>query len=419
MRKFLYLYVLCFITIISCNNDDKRIAVTGVSLNKTELTLTGIGTTETLEAFVVPANAATNFEWFSDKPDIAAVDTDGKVTALAKGTAIITVKTTNSEKMANCTVTVEEAKIAVTGVSLNKLELVIANIGVTKTLEVIVEPSDASDAALEWSSDKPAVASVNAGGEITAVGEGTAVITVKTADGGKTATCMVTIVGCRMCETLDPCVVDPQNQWKHPLKPGWWEYPEWDFSKTQEDNYAALQIPEEILFSLSSEELTDIVLRHRGISVVASSSVIHFNNYYDSFNGIRELFKREDAAKELLKHYNCMMQDIYVFCRMEHEQSGAFMFNLQILESLLGLFAYKSDVLSNEDCKRMLRCLVCAHEKQIGCNEPFRENIFAMAHVIVKLDAQYTEIIPKYVFSGAHTQESYNIITELSYQLIK
>ena len=434
MKKILYLYVLCFITIISCNNDDKRIAVTGVSLNKTELTLTGIGSAEKLEAYVVPANATTDFEWFTNKPDIAAVDADGEVTALAKGTAIITVITANGEKTANCTVTVEEATIAVTGVSLNKLELVIANIGTSKILIATVEPIDASNAAVEWSSENPAVATVNANGEVTAIAEGTAVITAKTADGGKTATCEVTVVGCYMCELLDPCVVDPQYPWdRTPLKPSWWNYPPDWADLPYEERESALQIPEEILFSLSTEELTDVVLRYPRIRNPLSFNQLQMgvNALYDSFNGIRELFRREDAAKELLKHYNCMMQDIDVFLgEPDHEQGYRFVLNAQILEFLFGFIVQKSDVLSKEDYKRMLHSLVCAFEKEIVYYYPdFRfhvlTNYYARAHVIVKMDAQYLEEIPSGlsnpVFnpSGPVWGTGHDLINHMSYNLIK
>ena len=55
-------------------------------------------------------------------------------------------------------------------------------------------PSDASDKAVTWSSDNTAVAAESSGGVVTAVKEGTATITVTTADGGFTATCAVTVV---------------------------------------------------------------------------------------------------------------------------------------------------------------------------------------------------------------------------------
>lgn len=81
--------------------------------------------------------------------------------------------------------------IAVTGVSLDKSEISIA-VGKTETLTATVAPNNATNKSVSWSSDDEAVATVD-GGIVTAVAEGTANITVTTTDGGKTATCEVTV----------------------------------------------------------------------------------------------------------------------------------------------------------------------------------------------------------------------------------
>jgi uncharacterized protein YjdB len=164
--------------------------VTGVTLNKTTVTLT-VGGVETLTATVAPENAANKaVTWSSDKPAVAAVDNGGKVTAKAPGTAAITVKTADGGKTATCTVTVVAP---VTGVSLKKTATTLT-VGGAETLTATVAPPDATNKAVTWSSDKPAVATVDAAGKVTAKAPGTAAITVKTADGGKTATCTVTVV---------------------------------------------------------------------------------------------------------------------------------------------------------------------------------------------------------------------------------
>ena len=81
--------------------------------------------------------------------------------------------------------------VSVTGVSLNKTSLVL-NAGETGTLSATVSPSNATNKNVTWSSSNTAVASVS-GGTVTAVGAGQATITAKTADGGKTAACTVTV----------------------------------------------------------------------------------------------------------------------------------------------------------------------------------------------------------------------------------
>ena len=84
------------------------VGVTGVTLNKTTLPLTG-GDTETLTATVAPTDASNKaVTWKSSKESVATVDADGKVTAVGAGTATITVTTTDGEKTATCKVTVTE-----------------------------------------------------------------------------------------------------------------------------------------------------------------------------------------------------------------------------------------------------------------------------------------------------------------------
>ena len=94
------------------------------------------------------------------------------------------------EKTDNVTVT-DQVKTGVTGVSLNKTELAL-EVGETGTLEAKVEPNDASNKGVTWSSSNNEIATVN-NGVVTAVKEGTTTITVTTAEGGKTATCKVIV----------------------------------------------------------------------------------------------------------------------------------------------------------------------------------------------------------------------------------
>ena len=90
------------------------------------------------------------------------------------------------------TLTVNAATVPVTGVSLTPASLSLFT-GDTATLTATVQPSNATNQNVTWSSDKPDVATVDAAGKVTAVGAGTATITVTTADGSKQATCSVTV----------------------------------------------------------------------------------------------------------------------------------------------------------------------------------------------------------------------------------
>ena len=94
---------------ISAEDPDDPIAVEGITLDKTTATVEE-GATVTLTATVTPENATNKaVRWASDKTDVATVDANGKVTAVAAGTANITVTTADGGKTATCTVTVNPA----------------------------------------------------------------------------------------------------------------------------------------------------------------------------------------------------------------------------------------------------------------------------------------------------------------------
>ena len=170
----------------------KAVNVTEVTLDKTELTLTE-GETETLTATVRPDNADNRkVTWSSDKTDVATVDGAGKVTAVKPGEAVVTVTTEDGGKTASCKVTVKAKAVGVTEVTLDKTELTLTE-GETETLTATVKPDNADNRKVAWSSDKTEIATVDGAGRVTAVKAGEAVITVTTEDGGKTATCKVTV----------------------------------------------------------------------------------------------------------------------------------------------------------------------------------------------------------------------------------
>ena len=178
--------------VASCDVTVHAIDVTGVTLDKTELTMKE-GTSLALTATVSPSDATfKNVLWSSDNPEVATVSSNGRVSAKKAGTATITVTTTDGSKSATCTVTVKPSFISVTGVTLDKTSLTLTS-GETETLTATVSPSDATDPSLTWSSNNLNVASVSSTGVVTARKAGTAVITVTTNDGGKTATCTVTV----------------------------------------------------------------------------------------------------------------------------------------------------------------------------------------------------------------------------------
>ncbi|MBW7573173.1 Ig-like domain-containing protein [Caproiciproducens faecalis] len=163
--------------------------VSGVSLNKTEMTLRP-ESSEKLTATVTPEDATNpGVMWASSSPEVCTVDQDGNVTAVRAGTSVISATAKDNVHMAQCTVTVT---IPVTGVTLNKTIISIIK-ETSDILYATVWPADATNKAITWSSSNSAVCSVNQSGVITGTGVGTATITVTTQDGGFTANCVVEV----------------------------------------------------------------------------------------------------------------------------------------------------------------------------------------------------------------------------------
>lgn len=180
---------------------EEIISVSSISLDQSAVSLS-VDETQTLSPTISPENATyKTVTWSSDKTSVATVDANGKVTAVAEGTANITVTATNGtvdtsdDETATCVVTVNAAApsvVNVTEVEINKTSTTLT-VGGTETLTATVRPDNATDKTVTWSSDNTSVATVGANGKVTAVAAGTATITVTTTDGSKTATCSVTV----------------------------------------------------------------------------------------------------------------------------------------------------------------------------------------------------------------------------------
>lgn len=164
----------------------KEVPVTGVALDADEFTLE-VGGTRQLTATISPENADKPvLEWTSSDESVATVS-NGLVKAVAEGTATITVKAGN--KTASCVVTVISNYVAVESVTLSAETLDLA-VGEESQLTATINPSNASETTLEWTSSDPSVASV-ADGLVKALSVGTATITVTVE--GKSATCTITV----------------------------------------------------------------------------------------------------------------------------------------------------------------------------------------------------------------------------------
>jgi hypothetical protein len=171
-------------------DDDETIAVASISLDASTKTLSP-GEEFDLTATITPSNAVNkDVDWSTNDANVATVNADGHVVAVAEGSATITVKTDDGGKTATCAVVVITH---VTGITLNTTAMKLY-IDEDATLIATITPNDADNKEVEWSSDNEDVATVE-DGYISAVSAGTATISATTVDGEKTATCTVTVAG--------------------------------------------------------------------------------------------------------------------------------------------------------------------------------------------------------------------------------
>lgn len=85
------------------------------------------------------------------------------------------------------------ADVSVTGVTLDSTSLHFVMGGNPAMLTATITPTNATNYSVSWSSNNSGVAKVNSSGVVTPVASGTAIITVTTVDGDRTATCAVTV----------------------------------------------------------------------------------------------------------------------------------------------------------------------------------------------------------------------------------
>ena len=169
---------------------DETIACTDITLSDTKLSFTGSGN-KTITATLTPSNTTDVLTYTSSNKSIATVNNEGVVTAVGNGNCIITATCGDISKTCNISVSGISTTVAVTGVKLDKSTASV-NVGETITLVETVEPSNATNQNVVWSSDAENIAKVE-NGVVTGIAEGTASIGVATEEGRFSATCNVTV----------------------------------------------------------------------------------------------------------------------------------------------------------------------------------------------------------------------------------
>lgn len=190
---------------VSAQDDETICASIGVEVRIPVKTLTiepkkaelYIGGTEeqaktALNCTIAPEDASDRQAvWSSSDEKIATVDQNGVVTAVAKGSTVITATDLTGTKKATCKVTVAQA---VTGIEMEKEEYTVP---APKTVQIkaTVSPADAYNKKLVWSSSDEKIATVSDRGVVKGVTEGEVTVMAASADGGNVAaSCKVKVV---------------------------------------------------------------------------------------------------------------------------------------------------------------------------------------------------------------------------------
>jgi len=170
------------------------IPVAAIALDREKLTLTIGQETATLGLMILPLDATNQrVTWSSSEPEIAAVDDQGQVNPLKPGAATITALAVAEELTAECQVTVILPWVSIESVRIDPPYFNFYPEDEPYTLRAIITPAGATNKAVSWSSSNPETVSVNPSGRMAPLQLGMATITVKTEDGGYTATCYVQV----------------------------------------------------------------------------------------------------------------------------------------------------------------------------------------------------------------------------------
>lgn len=173
-----------------CKVTVKEVKATSISFSSASTTIE-YSKTKTLKATFKPSNTTDKtLTWKSSNPKVVSVDKNGKIKGLKAGqSAVITATTKNGKLTAKITVKVNP--IGVSKITLNRTSQSLSK-GKSFTLVATVKPANATNKTLTWTSSNPSVAKVDKNGKVTALKNGTATITCKSAN-GKKATCTVTV----------------------------------------------------------------------------------------------------------------------------------------------------------------------------------------------------------------------------------
>jgi len=235
------------------------------------------------------------------------------------------------------------------------------------------------------------------------------------------------------------CDVNAQLSWELPAKQGAWDYPikpgteEWKQFQKMEDRVRTCQIPEELLSSLSTDDLTDLCLRYPLIRHIRAYENTNYglDQLFSEFNGIRELYQRKDVLHSMTKRYMEIIRSLPFLDDYTNSdiEKGIFIISISVMECLLSRIERHEDE-EKDNLKEVLRCLISGYEVKLKYpkyfkGSGFQSNFFSRAHIIAKMDRSFVDRLPNKEKNAAlhsgrvRDEHTVYVIDELSYQLIK
>jgi hypothetical protein len=221
---------------------------------------------------------------------------------------------------------------------------------------------------------------------------------------------------------------EQKMSWDYPIVPRTEEWKKLESNKAKVD---VCQIPENILPEISTKDLMILCLQYPLLY-----DIFAFNNISDGvkklfsdFNGIREFFTKEDALSELNEKYLTEIQDFsnILLKKTSNLEIGYSIIRISTLEILLSCSEFNNNTSKNIQ-KEILKNLLFVYKEK--CKYPeyfqgngFSTNLFARAHIIIKIDSALSEEFSgknkSVLLSGMANAEIINKIDSLSNDLIK
>lgn len=136
------------------------------------------------------------------------------------------------------------------------------------------------------------------------------------------------------------------EKWDYPIRP---DTEEWKVLKNHAEKLSVCQVPDSVLNQIATNDLIDLCLSFPmlGDIMAFNSAQDGIDAFVQNFNGIRELYKRNDFAKYLIKKYEQI--DPSKFDKdMARHKKGEFSFQLMVIELLLGQEELISQLSLNE-----------------------------------------------------------------------